>query len=354
MKKIISFVAGASMLLAGSLAAQTPQTSSGVPDESFLAEQFCFETQFSNSGAVGYGPYLRIELVDGLTLDSVEIFGTGGTLIDAGEFPPAPDNQLDDPVIGEAVTGEPGSRLYIIKYPVGSVVDGGPDLPATLCVTIDEEAVVGEPLDVNITPVYEFGDTPTGDNGPIVGSTEQNDVTPTVILFEKTENAPESERTPGPSWPYSYTLTVDIANTATVNPLVIADELPADFQYDGNGVNISGGNGCSVTLEPSTSTPGGQLEVTCTGNTVGTTASDDVVVTYSGHLIDLLDEAICHDEPVVNQAWVQGTYQPGSGPEIVLPLHEDEAVVTARHVAVQKHVSPAQAIPGQGLTYTLD
>src|SRR5690625_6722204 len=103
------------MLLAGSLAAQTPQTSSGVPDESFLAEQFCFETQFSNSGAVGYGPYLRIELADGLTLDSVEIFGTGGTLIDAGEFPPAPDNQLDDPVIGEAVTGEPitGSSSWL-------------------------------------------------------------------------------------------------------------------------------------------------------------------------------------------------------------------------------------------------
>src|SRR5690625_5415694 len=85
-KNTISLAAGVFLLLAGSLAAQTPQTSSGVPDESFLAEQFCFETQFSNSGAVGYGPYLRIELVDGLTLDSVEIFGTGGTLIDAGAF----------------------------------------------------------------------------------------------------------------------------------------------------------------------------------------------------------------------------------------------------------------------------
>src|SRR5699024_3717995 len=231
-KKIISFVAGASMLLAGSLAAQTPQTSSGVPDESFLAEQFCFETQFSNSGAVGYGPYLRIELVDGLTLDSVEIFGTGGTLIDAGEFPPAPDNQLDDPVIGEAVTGEPGSRLYIIKYPVGSVVDGGPDLPATLCATTDEEAVVGGPLDVKLRPVCEVGDPPSSDSAPMVGSPERTDITPTVILFEQTENAPASERTPGPSWPYSYTLTVGSAYTATVNPLVIADELPADFQYD--------------------------------------------------------------------------------------------------------------------------
>src|SRR5690625_3889597 len=68
-KNTISLAAGVFLLLAGSLAAQTAQTSSGVPDKSFLAEQFCFETRFSNSSAVGYGTYLRNELAAGLTLE---------------------------------------------------------------------------------------------------------------------------------------------------------------------------------------------------------------------------------------------------------------------------------------------
>ncbi|MEM7053203.1 MAG: isopeptide-forming domain-containing fimbrial protein [Pseudomonadota bacterium] len=260
---------------------------------------------------------------------------------------------MDDPNIGQSVTGTSGSSLIILNYPVGSVVTGGPDLPIEICLTIAPSADVGVPLPIDITPVYEFGDTATGDNGPIIAPVVNQNVTPTVLLFDKEDNAPESERPPGTSWPYDYTLTVDIANTATINPLTISDTLPADFQFNGT-LNIVGGVGCAATQTPSTVTPGGVLEVTCTGNTVGTTSASDVTVTYSGSIIDTLDETVCTTEDQVNAASAEGTYVPPSGPVQPLPAILDSTTVVAKHVAVQKGVSPNLVSPSAALTYTLN
>ncbi|MBS3820322.1 MAG: isopeptide-forming domain-containing fimbrial protein, partial [Phycisphaerae bacterium] len=353
MSKIRIVLAGLALLVAGQVAAQTPQIDQTLPAESFLGEQFCFETNFTNTGSPGYGPYLRVEVSGDLTLDSAEVFGTGTGFTNVGTFPASPGNQLTDPITGQIVTGTPGNAFFVITYPVGSVVDGGPDLPVDLCFTIDPGATVGASLPVSITPMYEFGDTPTGDNGPITGSTVDQGIVPTVLTFSKSENAPESERPPATTWPYTYTLAADIANTATINPLVIGDELPADFQYTGP-VNITGGTGCTVTSEPSTLTPGGSLEVTCSGNTVGTTSGSDVVVSYSGYIIDTLDETVCTTEDQVNNASADGTYVPASGSSQILPPLSDTTTVTAKHVAVQKGVSPGQASPGAALDYTLE
>jgi len=351
---LASILALQAAIFAPDASAQVPQITETVPAESFLGEQFCFETRFTNSGAPGFGPYIRLELPPGLNFDSAAIFGTSGGVVNVGVFPPAPGNQLTDPRINQPVTGDPGNTLIILTFPVGSVVDGGPDLPIETCLTIDPSAEVGVPLPVNMTPVYQFGDTATGDNGPIIGGVVSQTVTPTVLLFSKVDSAPESERPPGPGWPYDYTLTVDIANTATINPLVIRDELPADFQFQTGSITISGGAGCSVTQTPPVPGPGGVLEVTCGGATVGTTSASDVQVTYSGHITDVLDETFCEIRPQVNNASAQGTYVPPVGPDQVLPLASDQTTVSAEHVVVQKGVSPGQAAPGAALTYTLN
>ncbi|WP_164655885.1 isopeptide-forming domain-containing fimbrial protein, partial [Thiorhodococcus mannitoliphagus] len=243
--------------------------------------------------------------------------------------------------------------MTIISFPVGSVVEGAPPLPLELCLTIRPEAIVGTPLPIDLTPVYQFGDTATGDNGPIVGTKVEQDVTPTVLLFKKTDNAPESERPPGSTWPYTYTLTVDIANTATINPIRIADPLPSDFQYDGGGIVISGGQGCSVTGTPPTDNPGGNLEVTCTGNTVGTDSESDIQVQYSGYIVDILDETACSTDSLLNNAVVDATYVDQLAASNVLPATSSGVTVTAKHVAVQKSASPASAKPGQTITYAL-
>jgi len=340
------------LVMAHQLAAQTAQIDETLPAESFLGEQFCFVTNFTNLGAPGFGPYIRLQLPPGLNFDSASIFGTGGGVTNVGIFPPVPGNQLLDPRINQTVTGTPGDALFILTFPVGSVVQGGPELPIETCLTIDPSAEVGVALPVSMSPVYQFGDTATGDNGPIIGTEVLQAVTPTVLLFDKQDNAPEAERPPGTSWPYDYTLTVDIANTATINPLVIRDVLPADFQFQSGTISITGGAGCSVTQTPSG--PGGLLEVTCTGNTVGTASASDVQVTYSGYITDVLDETFCEIQPQTNDASAQGTYVPPVGPVQVLPLASDQTTVSAEHVVVQKGVTPGQTTPGAALTYNLN
>src|SRR5690606_32706174 len=219
----------------------------------------------SNSGAPGFGPYLRLVLPAGLDFASAEIFDSAANVIDVGVFPPIPGNTLVDPFTGTPVSGDPGSHLRLIELPIGSVVTGGPPLTIETCLSIDPSASVGVPLPVGITPVYRYGDTATGANGPIVGATPAQSVTPTVLVFEKDETAPESDRPPGPSWPYEHVPTVDIANTAPLSPVLISDQLPPEFQSVGP-TTITGGNGCVLTTEPSTTTPGGTLAVTCSGN----------------------------------------------------------------------------------------
>ena len=179
--------------------AQTPTVSLNLPAENFVGEQFCFSAEITNSGTPGYGPYLRLELPPQITLASATFLNLGVSMTTVGVFPPAPGNQLTDPVINQPVTGTPGYTLIIIKLPIGSVVAGGPPLVVEMCATISTTARVGVPLPVTLTPVYQFGDTPTGANGPIVGTALTDTITPTLYIFEKTNTALEGERPPGPS-----------------------------------------------------------------------------------------------------------------------------------------------------------
>ena len=332
--------------------AQTPSITSGVPSESFLGEQFCFDTTLTNAGTPGYGPYLRLILPPELSFDSAEIFTSTATVISVGNFPASPGNQLTDPFTGTSVTGPAGSSFRIIELPVGSVVTGNPPLTTEICLTIQPAALVGTPYPVSLTPVYRYGDTPTGANGPIVGVSPVQTVTPTVLLFEKTDSAPESERPPGPSWPVTYTLTANIANTATINPITFSDTLPANAQYIGP-ITITGGVGCAITSTPSTVVPGGSLQVTCSGNTVGTTSASEIAVSYPVYYTDVLDETTCGRSSATNAASAAATYVPGVGAPQVLPVINAQTTVELEHFALQKGATPGAVVPGDNVTYTL-
>ncbi len=341
-------------LFASAALAQVPTTSPGVPAQSFLGEGFCFDTTFSNSGATGYGPYYRLVLPPELGFNSAELFGAPLAVISNQLFPVS--GQLNDPLAlapASAVVSAPqGFRLLVLQLPVGSVTAGGPPLESNLCLNIAPGANVGTAYPVSLTPVYRFGDTPTGSNGSIIGSPPAQSVTPTVLRFRKSNGAVEQERPPGAIWPYTYTLVADIANTAVVNPLVLRDQLPADVQFVGP-VSIVGGVGCAVTLSPPLGSPGGVVEVQCSGNTVGTAADADVSVSFPAHIIDTLDELSCATELQTNSASAQATYVPSAGAPQPLALQTDTSDVVAKHLAVQKSVSPGGGAPGAALTYTL-
>ncbi len=335
------------LMMPGIAAAATPVTDlNNLPAESFAGEQFCFDAPLSNAGTPGFGPYLRLKLPSGISFDSADFLGAGVTAQMVGTFPP----DLIDPISDETVTGPAGYTFITLQPPVGSLVAGAPAININICATIDQTAAIGVPLDVHMTPMYEFGDTATGDNGPIAGTEITAAVTPVIVIFSKVDDTPETERPPGASWPYTYTLNADIANGGTIRNLQFNDALPAALQYVVGSINISGGSGCVPTV----ALP--NISVSCTEAT-GTTASNDVVVTYQAYITDILDESVCSQSDVINAATFDAQREdlpanPGS--YLSIAQQTDNTVISAEHVTVQKSVSPAAMVPGDTLTYTLN
>ena len=353
LRSLLGALAAALLLCGNAARAQTPNLTEGVPPEAPLGETFCFATNFTNGGPPGYGPYLRLQLPPELSLESARLFGAGQTVTDLGVFPPTPGNEIEDPKTGTPVSGPEGDRLLLITLPIGTVLDGGPDLPLELCLTIDPGAAFAVPLPVGLTPVYQFGDTPTGANGPIVGDPVGQTVAPQVLFFDKASSVPEGERPPGPAWTYRYTLSVDIANGAAITPIRITDTLPADFQFDGT-ITFAGAGSCSASQLPSTVTPGGVLEVLCTGVPPGGLSDGEIVVSYDGYITDVLDAGTCASALIENEAFTEGEYRPAAGPVQTVQSDLARTAVSAQHLTLQQSVAPAQPQPGQAITYRAD
>ncbi len=326
---------------------QTPNVTNETPPEHFLGEQFCFDAAFTNTGSPGFGPYFQLILPPNLTFDSATIFGSSTIIQNVGIFPATPGNQLTDPISNTPVTGPDGGTLTTVALPIGSVVTAGPDLVTEVCLTIKPTATAGVPLNVSLVPAYQFGDTATGTNGPIVaGTPNTKPVTPIIIRLEKTNTAPESERPPTSSWPFDYVLTADIANTVTIDNLVFNDILPATVQFVGP-ISVAGGNNCVATSTPSTINPGGTVTVSC-DSAVGTTVDDDVVVSFPVHFTDMLVSNSCANSLISNTATLDIDYK-----QVTQPQLTSDTEVTAKHLALQKGASPGLAIPGNVITYTL-
>ena len=371
MNKTSVFVRSGARLLAACLGllslaavqAQTPVlTPSPAAGEALLGEQFCFDVPWENTGAPGYGPYLRVLLPPEVLFDGAQMFGSNLTVVTNATFPPAPGNTLTDPLFlpatapGNQVTAPEGWRMVVLEMPLGSVVANGPDLITELCVNTNNTppnlADIGNPYPIQITPLYRYGDSPTGTSTG-AGAEVTPTITPQVLILTKENTAPEDERPPGPIWQYDYVLNVDIASGALISPLTIADSLPANVQYVGP-VTITGGDACTTTA-PSTTTPGGDVEVVCTGNHLGVPGGGDVVVSFPVYITDILDEGTCGTQLLTNTATANAEYLPaGAGAAIVLPEASDDSNVTAKHVAVQKSASASSGTPDGTVTYTLE
>jgi len=328
------------LLLSSLSYAQVPTTVPAADSEAFPGSQICTNVEFQNTGAPGYGPYLRLSVPVGLSYSGTTLFWLNVPTTSVGVFPAAPGNQLTDPITGQTVTGNPGDSFYVIQPQIGSVVAGGPPLTFNVCLDIDTTATVNVPLPVTVTPIYEFGDTPTGDNGPIVGGDDVFNITPVLVTFEKNNDTPESERPPGPSWPLTYTLNVDVADNNTIDNVVINDVLPASFVLDTGSINISGGNGCVSNLP--------NINVTCNSVT-GTAAGNELVITYSGYFADVLDETTCQKDTAINSATLDADFN-----ATPIPLLTDSSSVEIEHMSIQKSASPGQIVPGNTVTYSLD
>ncbi|THU03978.1 isopeptide-forming domain-containing fimbrial protein [Lampropedia puyangensis] len=321
------------------------------PGSQLLGESFCYNTTINNQGGAdtGYGPYVLVEVPKGLTLDSASIFEQAAAPVNLQSISPnnTPVGHVVDPWSGQDFDVANGSTVYRIVYPVGSVVAGGPDLEMQVCGTIASDALLGVPLTIEHTPIYRYGDEATG-NTPITGDVATAQVVPSVMVLTKSHSAPENERTPGPSWDFDYILTANIANGAAVSGITFSDVLPSSFQYVEHA--ITGGGNCSITATPSSSTPGGTLTVSCPGQVTGTSATDDIQVRITGHLIQPEAIAQCTTTSVENRATLDGAFRSQSLPQ----QNADARLLTGKHVALQKSASTTQVNPGQELTYTIN
>ena len=208
--------------------AQIPTVTTDLPAtgfESFVGEQFCFEAVFTNTGPPGYGPYYQFIFDPELSIDSTTFLGSSISFDPdpADTFPIS--GMLTDPVTGDPVTGPVGHKFTTISLPIGSLVTGAPQIPTDICLTIDNGTTINTPLvdAVSLTPIYKFGDSPTG-TIPIVGTTVESDVTPTVIIYTYMDTRPEGEVPPGPSYPFTINVVGDIASNQFVAPIEFPGE----------------------------------------------------------------------------------------------------------------------------------
>ena len=328
------------VLGAGEAWAQTPAVSYGLPGEVLINSAFCFDATLTNTGDPGYGPYLRVVLEPGFTLDSAETLG-GGTNQTVGTF--GASGELTDPVSGDTVTGTEGGSFVVHQLPVGSVVTGGPPLVTEIC--LDNAAVLPAQADdtsadqsflgvdaASVQPVYQFGDTATGDNGPLVGTAvaDSLDLVEAIYTFE--ENASEDDNPPGASYPQTYTLNVDIADGRGLEPAytydIPDDEVFVDGTLDSSSslANIAG---CTVSVTPGGGAAGGTFSLDCSGSPVtGGSTTDDIVVSFDYYIRpSTLDTAQC----------------PVGG----------NTRANAKHLTVEKGVSSPLIVPGDILTFTV-
>ncbi|MFO1371350.1 MAG: hypothetical protein U1F42_02810, partial [Candidatus Competibacteraceae bacterium] len=193
-------------------------------------------------------------------------------------------------------------------------------------------------------PVYRYGDTQSGAIYSIAGAAVTEQLTPTLWRLKKLRMLPNPSAHRGPAFPYTYTLTIDVADGKTITNITVNDTLPASLQFIGPAA-ITGGTGCSATPP---STPGGMLTVSCTSIT-GTTSDSDVTITYPVYITDVLNEANCGTQNQINGATADGQFLGISQPQL-----SGTTTVVGKHVAIQKSASPSTAKPGDTVTFTIN
>lgn len=320
--------------------AQSIQASLDVPAENLINEEFCFDVTATNTGPTGYQPYLRVWLppeVPSNTL-SVEFLGQPVASINiAGVFAGAPlsDPNLvtDDP--NDLVSGTTGYKLVIVNLPIGSMIDGGVDAEVELCADLSGPGVqVGVPVQIEVQPIYRFGDTATGENGSIAGVASQGAVTPTLYSMSHRVNI--SEAVAGSCMQLQYDVTVDIAEQEQVTGLVITDPIPAGIEYVGI---LAVTPGCVVLQQPIVGSSG-NLVVQC-NNALGTASSTDVQVSYFASMGNVLDVMNCDSLQFINEAQVSSNEVP--------PISASSNA-KAYHITFKPQLPSTDIAPGETLS----
>jgi uncharacterized repeat protein (TIGR01451 family)/fimbrial isopeptide formation D2 family protein len=370
-----------------------------MPSTVFLGDDFNFTATFDNNGSdPGYGPFIDLVFPvtgadgdDGIDFISASYLGADVETVEQ-TFPDDGGGTgcVDHPWVKDSngdyveVCGKAGDKLVSLKLPFGSFVPDQPPADVTIQAHLSNKADLGTTPLIRYRGGYIYGEDPLdnwccGDtpiaqpSDPDTTTWPSDTVEPIVMTMSKSYNGPSNtsaETATGPNYPRTYTIAVDIATGQQVAALHIVDNLPNDVQFTGYTVKDASGNTLSATANttPSTSTPGGTLDVTL-DNTVTGADGDDVFVTieYYVPLNDATSSRVIAPDTgaevnSTNSATVTGDWTPLDTRDTPAPVSvtaigtPGDVTVSHRSLAIQKsvnNITDSQNSPGDVLEYTL-
>ncbi len=324
--------------------APVPVGSINIGDASatLIGSEACFSVDFSNTGTDGgFGPYYRLILPPHLTLASATFLEQTLSTDALGVFPAAPGNQISDTRANDvSITSSGGDSLTNLVLPLSNVILGGPTITTDICLTVSTAAQLASPLSFSLQPILEFGDTATGDNGAIEGITVSSQITPTLMTFSSSNNAPAGKQVPGPTFALTYQQVIDVAQSQLVSAVALDEGFSNNLTFAAfNPVTPTGGTDCTYGAAP-----GSNATINCTSISGGSSDSD-VTSGYSVQINDMLDQATCANQTITHNSTLDGTFA-------AVPLAQASSSnnVSVRHLTLTKAINPKTLSPGGTLT----
>lgn len=320
----------------------------------FIGSDFNFNLDFDNTSPTdtGYNPIIELILSPEITFNGASFLGINVRSSYVGIFDSTGLN-LRDPLTNQIVNGVglTGYQLYVLEYPLGSFTPDQPVASMVVDATLSTTAPIAPPatsIKMYANPIFRFGDNPAGGT-PIHGTRVEGDVYPTVITLDKTSNAPEDETATGENYPIRYTLSVDVANPATINNVVVTDVIPDNLHF----VRIIDDAGGIASYDINTRT----LTVIFTSILGSELPKNIIYEVYAPDIKDAGGEVISHNTgasvPATNIAIVTGDYG------TLTVSDSDSYTLTLRSLAIQKGVTVSgtgsyHPKPDDTLHYTLN
>ena len=209
--------------------------------------------------------------------------------------------------------------MLVYQLPFGSFVPGQPDATVNFDAELNKSdgATVGTPLNLSAVGFFALGADPLdnpGSDPPIIGAAATGTITPTVLELVKQSDASEGERSSGPNYPITFTLTLDLASGETVDNLVVEDFLPNSYVYVANSLSVTTSGGFSSTV-PIAGSPITHRATGCRSIWEASpgTGAVEAVITYQAWIseFDADGKAVLNGReiPAVNNAHIVGQYQ---------------------------------------------
>ncbi|HVW56608.1 MAG TPA: isopeptide-forming domain-containing fimbrial protein [Rhizobiaceae bacterium] len=369
-----------------------------LPDHSLINESFTFGVTFDNTAAptdpqgTGYGPFVDVTVGPGIDVQSIKYHGSS---VQAEAVATWNGSQwVDDS--GKAVTQHPlqssmnlptgtnvGETWLTVLAPFGSYTPEQPTIRLDFTAELEQSpdgsqpgAIPGDPIEVTARGGFQFGidplDNPSTDAPIQQTSDNTGEITPVVVELDKEVQLPESETAQGPNFPFTYTITADVATGVTLTDVHIQDLLPDNLYFLNATTNIAASSQIAPGVDgtapgvPGTGLGPNHVPTTAEWNFASVTGQegDDIIITVTAYAPERdasRDPVIDPDNPATaiatNDATIDANYEGTSVDNTTGGALEDSVDIAIRPYTVLKHVSVeggGPAVPGKYLRYEVD